>query len=81
MERCARQALRAVAAGSRRVDWRRAAAATGRVSGAFPSLLRPILAEIYLCHAGSGHQTEDENVWTQAPEACKARWAVLSREG
>jgi hypothetical protein len=51
------------------------------VSGAFPSLLRPILTEIYLCHAGSGHQTEDENVWTQAPEACKARWAVLSREG
>eukprot|EP01047_Picozoa_sp_COSAG01_P012431 COSAG01_NODE_561_length_15460_cov_95.444307_3_plen_79_part_00 len=32
-----------------------------RVSRAFPSWNRSILAEIYLCHACSDHETEDGN--------------------
>jgi hypothetical protein len=34
------------------------------VSGAFPSSTRPVLTEMYLCHACSCHEIEDGNAWT-----------------
>jgi hypothetical protein len=36
----------------------------GVVSRAFSSWKRLILTEIYLCHACSYHEIEDENAWT-----------------